>query len=146
MPVETYMMMANMYWDSQIAEPEVEKETAESGQLLPPPAIPPTTLREMIAEMSLAFNPSAAGDLSVVIQFDMSGEEPGQYYLRIAKGKCSAFEGKHPSPTLTIHTPSEVWLAISREELDGMQTMMQGKFTIEGDLSLLTRFNQLFNA
>jgi putative sterol carrier protein len=94
--------------------------------------------------MPLAFNPTAAGDLLAVIQFDIGGEEPGQYYLRIAEGKCSAFEGKHPSPTLTIHTPSGVWLAISKRELDGTQALMQGKFTIEGDLSLMTRFNQLF--
>lgn len=41
MPVETYVMMANMYWDSQIAKPEAEKETAEPGQPLPPHHPPP---------------------------------------------------------------------------------------------------------
>jgi len=146
MPVETYVMMANMYWDSQIAKPEVEKETVESEQPLPPPVAPPTTLREMIAGMSLAFNHSAAGDLSAVIQFDVGGEEPGQYYLRIAKGKCSAFEGKHPSPTLVIHTPSEVWLAVSKGKSDGTQAMVEGKYQATGDLGLLVKFNQLFNA
>jgi putative sterol carrier protein len=95
--------------------------------------------------MALVFNAEAAGDLEAVVQFDVSGEEPGQYYLRIAEGKCTAFEGKHPNPTLTIHTPSEVWLAISRGELDGAQAMIQGKYTIEGDLGLLIRFRELFS-
>jgi putative sterol carrier protein len=144
MPVENYVTIANAYWDSQIAEPEVEKEMTEPGQPLLFPTTPPTTLREMIAGVPLVFNPSAAGDLSAVVQFDVGGEEPGQYYLCITKGKCSAFEGKHPNPTLTIHTPSEVWTALSRGELDGTQALMQGKYTIDGDLGLLAKFNQLF--
>jgi putative sterol carrier protein len=95
--------------------------------------------------MPLAFKAQAASDLRAVIQFDVSGKKPGQYYLRIAEGKCSAFKGKHPSLTLTIHTPSEVWIAISRKELDGTQALIQGKYIIEGDLGLLTKFNQLFS-
>jgi len=96
--------------------------------------------------MALVFDAQAAGDLKAVAQFDVSGDEPGPYYLRIAEGKCAAFEGVHPKPTLTIHTPSEVWLAISRGKLDGAQAMMSGKYTIEGDLGLLIRFNQLFSS
>jgi len=46
---------------------------------------------------------------------------------------------------LTIHTPSEVWLRVSRGEMDGAQAMMSGQYTIEGDLSLLIRFSELFS-
>lgn len=147
-PEETFVSMANAYWESVIVRPEAKAEPGEDepGQPLPPPAAPPTNLRETIAGMALVFNPQAAGDLQAVVQFDVSGEEPGQYYLRIAEGKCAAFEGKHPSPTLTIHTPSEVWLAISRGKLGGAQAMMSGQYTIEGDLGLLIRFNQLFSS
>jgi len=145
MPVETYLMAANASWDIQIAASHVEQEKIEPGRPLPFPTSMPTTLREVIAGMPLAFNAQAAGDLQAVIQFDVSGREPGQYYLYIAKGKCSAFEGKHPDPTLTIHTPSEVWVAISRGELQGMQAMMQGKYSINGDLNLMVRFNELFS-
>ncbi|HEC34325.1 MAG TPA: SCP2 sterol-binding domain-containing protein, partial [Chloroflexi bacterium] len=90
------------------------------------------------------FNPEAAGDLRAVVQFDVSGDEPGQYYLRIAEGKCTAFEGTHPEPTLTVHTPSEVWLRISRGELDGTTAMMEGLYSVEGNLGLLIRFDKLF--
>lgn len=146
MPVKTFVMMGNAHWDSQIAVPKTEKEMAELGQPLPIPTVMPTTLRETIAGMPLAFDPTAASDLSAAIQFDVGGEVPGQYYLRIAEGQCIAFEGEHPSPTLTIHAPSEVWLAISRGELDGAQAMMEGKYTISGDLNLLIRFFELFPA
>ena len=145
MPVETYVRMGNAYWDSQITMSQVTEEGIVVGRPLPLPTAMPTTLRELIAGMPSAFNAQSAGDLQVVIQFDVSGEEPGQYYLRIAKGKCAAFEGKDPHSMLTIHTPSEIWIAIIRGELDGTQAMMQGKYTVEGDLSLLIRFGDLFS-
>jgi len=93
----------------------------------------------------MVFNPEAAGDLEAVVQFRVTGKEPGDYYLRIADGECQAYEGVHPSPTLTIHTPSEVWMAISKGELDGAQAMLEGKYHIEGDLGLLMRFERLFS-
>ena len=110
-------------------------------------------MRDMIAGMALVFNPDEAGDLQAAVQFDVSpstgfrtgGDEPGQYYLRIAEGECAAFEGTHPEPTLTIHTPSEVWLRISRGELDGAQAMMSGQYSVEGNLGLLMRFDKLFS-
>ena len=157
-----YARMANAYWNSVVARPEGEAGPGEgeSGTLqqahrheysrwqgsarLPPPTSR-DTVRDMIAGMALVLNPDAAGDLQAVVQFDVSGDEPGQYYLRFAEGECAAFEGTHPEPTLTIHTPSEVWLRISRGEMDGAQAMMSGQYTVEGDLGLLMRFSQLFS-
>ena len=141
-----YSRMANAHWNSVVARPEGEAdgEKGEPGTRLPPPTSR-DTVRDLIAGMALVFNPDGAGDLQAVAQFDVSGDEPGQYYLRIAEGKCAAFEGRHSEPTLTIHTPSEVWLRISRGELDGAQAMMSGQYTVEGDLGLLMRFDKLFS-
>ncbi len=141
-----YARMANAYWNSVVARPEGEAGPGEGepGTQLPPPTSR-DTVRDIVAGMALVFNPDAAGDLQAVVQFDVSGDEPGQYYLRFAEGECAAFEGTLPEPTLTIHTPSEVWLRISRGELDGAQAMMSGQYTVEGDLGLLMRFSQLFS-
>ncbi|HEC35241.1 MAG TPA: hypothetical protein ENI39_01755, partial [Anaerolineae bacterium] len=122
-----YARMANAYWDN-IVRPGAKAGVGEGEgrQLLPPTSR--DTMRDIVAGMALVFNPEAAGDLRAVVQFDVSGDEPGQYYLRIAEGKCTAFEGTHPEPTLTVHTPSEVWLRISRGELDGTTAMMEGLY------------------
>jgi multimeric flavodoxin WrbA/putative sterol carrier protein len=144
-----YSRMANAYWNSVVVRPEGEDEPgilrqAQDDARLPPPAAR-DTMRDMIAGMALVFNPDEAGDLQAVVQFDVSGDEPGQYYLRIAEGECAAFEGTYPEPTLTIHTPSEVWLRISRGELDGTTAMMEGLYSVEGNLGLLIRFDKLFS-
>ena len=47
--------------------------------------------------------------------------------------------------SLTIHTPSEVWLRISQGELDGTTAMMEGLYSVEGNLGLLIRFDKLFS-
>jgi putative sterol carrier protein len=140
-----YSRMTNAYWNSVVVRPEGEGGPGEDepGTRLPPPTSR-DTMRDMIAGMAIVFNPEAAGDLQAVVQFDVSGDEPGQYYLHIAGGECAAFEGTHPEPTLTIHTPSEVWLRISRGELDGTTAMMEGQYSVEGNLGLLIRFDKLF--
>ena len=113
-----------------------------------PPMIDMTTLncRDTIAGMPTVFDAGAAGDLTADIQFDVSGDEPGSYYLHIENGACTFHEGQSAAPSLTIHTPSAVWLAISRGELDGQMAFMQQKYTVEGDFMLLMKLNELFKA
>jgi putative sterol carrier protein len=103
------------------------------------------TCHDIIAGMPTVFDAEAAGDLAADIQFDISGREPGSYYLHIEAGTCSFLEGEADSPSLTIHTPSEVWLAVSRGEIDGQAALVQGKYTVEGDFNLLLKFNEMFN-
>lgn len=99
---------------------------------------------DTIAGMPRVFNADVAGNLAADIQFDVSGEEPGTYYLHIENGTCDFQEGQSSTPALTIHTPSEVWLAVSRGELNGQMAFMQEKYTVEGDFSLLMKMNGLF--
>ncbi len=107
-------------------------------------------LRQTIEGMPLTFDPSAAKGLSATIQFDVSGPESGVYHLRIAGGdgsaaaECAFHTGPAAAPTLTIATPSDVWLRVSRGELSGQDALMQGLYSADGDLSLLLKMNSLF--
>jgi multimeric flavodoxin WrbA/putative sterol carrier protein len=143
--------MANAYWASQgveripVDEPESEKEDTAEGAALPPPKST-ETIRDMIAGMPLAFNAEAAGELEAAVQFDITDEEPGDYYITISKGVCTAYEGKHAEPTVTIKTPADVWLKISRGEMNGAQAFMMGKFKVSGKMDLLMKMAKLFSA
>ena len=101
---------------------------------------------DTIAGMPTVFNADVAGNLTADIQFVVSGEEPGAYYLHIETGVYTFHEGESSSPSLTIKTPSEVWLAVSRGEVDGQAAFMQQKYTVEGDFSLLMKLNDLFKS
>jgi putative sterol carrier protein len=96
--------------------------------------------------MPHAFNPGAASGLKAEIQFDLSGEGGGKVVLSIADGRCTAREGEALSPTLTIQSPSDVWLQMVRGEINRPKALMDGLFRIEGDLGLLMRMGDIFLA
>lgn len=104
------------------------------------------TLRQTLEGMTLIFDAEAAAGLEATIQFDVSGDESGVYHLSIAEGECHFHAGLAESPTLTIATPSDVWLKISRGELPGQDALMDGLYTANGDLSLMLKMDALFKS
>ena len=101
-------------------------------------------MRLLLRGMAAAFNSQTGGDLKVTIQFEVTGRQTGDWFLSIDTGKCTYHEGKTNSASLTIKTPSEVWLAIANKEMDGQQAFMEGKYIATGDMSLLMRMKTLF--
>ena len=96
-------------------------------------------------DIAQAFDPSSvSNDFVADIQFNVNGEEPGNYYFHIEKGKCTLHEGIAESPKATINTPSEVWEAILRGEMNAQLAFFGRKFTVEGDLMLLLQLANLF--
>jgi putative sterol carrier protein len=110
------------------------------------PSAFPGTARDLVLHMSHAFNPGAASDLKAEIQFDLSGEGGGKIVLSIADGRCTAREGEALSPTLTIQSPSDVWLKMVRGEINRPKALMDGLYRVEGDMSLLMRMGDIFHA
>lgn len=151
---EFFCRMANAHWDSVIVkqpEPVAVTGAVPAGTLspaLPPPPDgdgKPGTFQEAVTGQAALFNPRAAGSLRADIQFIVTGQEPGEYVLRVAGGQCTAHRGTVPEPALTVHTPSEVWLQIARGELSGQTAFMKGLYRTEGDLGLLLRMSELFS-
>jgi hypothetical protein len=104
------------------------------------------SFRQKIEGMPIVFNPDTAQDLKATIQFNVSGQEPGFYYLKIDSGNCTFYRGKASNPTLSINTPSEVWMQISSGQLSGQEALLQGLYAAQGDISLLVRFNEIFKS
>ncbi len=69
-------------------------------------------LQQTLEGMPLTFNAESAANLNATIQFDVSGDEPGVYHLSISNGECHFHKGAADSPTLTIATPSDIWIKI----------------------------------
>lgn len=104
----------------------------------------PNSIKDVMDGMSGAFQPDKAGAANATIQFNFSGAEPGNYTVKVADGKCDVSEGTADSPTVTINSPSEVWLKIIRRELDGATAFMSGQFTFTGDMGVLMQMQSWF--
>jgi putative sterol carrier protein len=108
-----------------------------------PPALP-TSVEPLIMGMPYAFDSAAARGADVSIQFCVTGADAGDYYLRIAKGRCESFAGLAPAPALTVRTPDTVWVQIIHGQLDGARALEQGLYSVEGDLAILAQMAQWF--
>jgi apolipoprotein N-acyltransferase len=103
-------------------------------------------LRQTLEGMTLTFDANVIPNLKATIQFDVSGKEAGVYHLRIENGECYFHDGATSEPTMTIITPSEVWMKISSGEMTGYEALMQELYTATGDLELLMKMGDLFKS
>jgi len=131
-------MIARQKAEKQEKTGSAEKASSTSG---PREA---KTCKELLQMMPHGFNPDAAEGLDTVYQFEISGDEAFVAHLRIVDNTCTYADGPADHPGVVVKSPSDVWLAISKGELDGQQAFMSGKYTIEGDLTLLMRLRTLF--
>ena len=104
----------------------------------------PTSIKEIMDGMPGAFQADKAKDVTATIQFNFTGDEPGNYTVKVADGKCEVTEGTDDSATVAINAPSDVWLKITRRELDGATAFMSGQFTFTGDMGVLMQMQTWF--
>ena len=85
--------------------------------------------------MQAAFDPSAAGSQSAVIQYAIdspAGEM--NYNLNVADGACEVAKGAAESPRVTLALYLPDFLRMMTGELNGMQAFTSGRLKISGDL------------
>jgi putative sterol carrier protein/NAD(P)H-dependent FMN reductase len=102
------------------------------------------TCLELIRMMPLGFHPEAAGDLNAVIQFELTGSEEFTAHLSIRNGKCSFHEGHAQKPDVIVKSPADVWLSISKGDLDGQTAFLSGQYMVEGNISLIMKLGDMF--
>jgi multimeric flavodoxin WrbA len=133
------LKIGDVMWKTCIAEGITPKEFGEKG-IIPRP----DSIDTFLLIMPLGFNAEAAGDTKATLQFIFSGQEEGTGHFTIENGSIMASEGPADNPDLVIETPFDLWMDIITGKADGQQMFMQGKYKVNGDLSLLMRLNQFF--
>src|SRR4029078_3667480 len=86
----------------------------------------------------------AAGDARALIQFRVTGERPGEYYVAVKDGRGEGCDARADRPDVSVHTPDEVWVDIPAGRLDGTQAIADGRYTVEGDYLVLAKLPQWF--
>ncbi len=125
---------ANLYWQSCIDKKVTPKQFEKSG------AIPiQRSIEDMMLLMPYGISKSEAKTTTAKVQFILSGEQSGAFYLDIDKGNVKAMLGKTDSAAFTIKTPFELWRDIMEGNADGTQTFMEGQYQVEGDGDLFIK-------
>jgi len=98
----------------------------------------------ILAALPGQFDPTAAGELEAVIQFRLTDRFSASWHLDISGGTCRLVRGEADAPRTTVLAPSGVIADVVEGRLSADAAFMAGKVQVEGDNSLLFRFNQLF--
>jgi putative sterol carrier protein len=102
------------------------------------------TIKELFDRMPGAFLPDKAGDMDAIIQFDLSGEEAGQWHVVIKDQTCKVVESAHENPTMTLAADSQDYKDIVTGRLAPMKAFMDGKVKLQGNLNLAMKFAEIF--
>ncbi len=104
----------------------------------------PTSVKQVMEGMPEAFQADKAAGVTATIQFKFTGDESGNWIVKVADGKCTSEEGETDDATVTINSASDIWLKITRRELDGATAFMSGQFTFTGDMGVLMQMGSWF--
>lgn len=92
------------------------------------------------------FDPKKAAGLNVAIQFDLSGDNGGLYWLLIENDKAETGEGKLENAKMTLKASGDDFYNMLKGTINPMQAFMTGKIKIQGDTSLALKLMPLINA
>ncbi len=100
-------------------------------------------LNQLFNAMVENFDPQKAEGVDAVIQFDLSGDNGGLYWLKLANGTAETGQGQADNPSMTLKASAEDWVAVTKGELNPMQAFMSGKLKVQGDMSLALKLQSL---
>jgi putative sterol carrier protein len=99
---------------------------------------------QVIGEMPNYFQREKAGSTKGNVQFDLSGDNGGKWWIRIADGTAESGQGELESPNLTLLADAGDYVKIATGKLDPTAAFMSGKLKIKGDMGLAMKFASLF--
>ncbi len=102
------------------------------------------TVRELVFNHEKAFIPEKAAGLEAVVQYHLTGEEGGDYIIKIANDICSVQEGIAENPVMTMTADGAYFRDVLLGKEDGMKGFMDGKLQLAGDLNLAMKLTSFF--
>lgn len=99
---------------------------------------------QVFQELPNYFQADKAGNTKAAIQFDLSGEHAGKWWVKIAEGQATSGQGEIENPNLTFSADARDWVKIATGQMDPTAAFMSGKLKLKGDMGLAIKFGSLF--
>lgn len=91
----------------------------------------------------LADKPEIATNINAVYQFELSGDEPGNWILDLTKSSDHISEGTHDAPAVTIKMTSDDFINMINGQLAPQMAFMTGKLKIDGEMSVALKLQSI---
>ncbi len=92
------------------------------------------TTSEIMNSLPERFQPKMAGNLRVTIQFKLTGEDGGEWFMTISEGVCLVHQGMVQEPDATIIMQASDFVGINKGTVNPIDTFWGGLITIEGSV------------
>jgi len=102
-------------------------------------------LRDNMMSFPKYFLPEKAGDMEAVYQFNITGDDGGEWYIVIKDGKCDISEGQHEKPSCSLTMSAQTALAIEDGDLSEAKALLTGKLGVKGKMKLVSKLGVIFN-
>jgi putative sterol carrier protein len=93
--------------------------------------------------MLTRFVPDKAKGVNATIQFDLSGEAGGTYWVKIADGAPTWGEGAPEAPSMVFKSSDADFIALMTGKLNPMQAFMMGKIKVN-NMDIGMKMMQMF--
>ncbi|MFZ1401305.1 MAG: SCP2 sterol-binding domain-containing protein [Candidatus Promineifilaceae bacterium] len=103
-----------------------------------------TTPADIFAKTAQNLIPEKAGSMNAAVAFDLSGENGGQWTVKIDNGNCTVEEGIVDGADATISMAGSDYVDMMTGKLNPMMAFMGGKVKVSGDLNTVMKFQTMF--
>ncbi len=103
-----------------------------------------TSVKEIFDHIHEGFDAEKAEGVDAIFQFNLTGDNGGQYWIRVVDKNAEVHEGVHEAPTMTITATADDYIALVNGELNAMMAFMQGKVKVKGDMGLALKLQAMF--
>ncbi|MCA9889474.1 MAG: SCP2 sterol-binding domain-containing protein [Anaerolineae bacterium] len=98
---------------------------------------------QIFPEMVERFQPQKAGDMNTTIFFDLSGDNGGQYWVKIADGGAEHGTGT-VTADMTVRSSADDFYDLVNGDLNPMNAVMFGKVKVS-DVGIGMKMMNIFN-
>lgn len=102
-------------------------------------------IHAFVANLPEIFLPEKAAGMNTVIQFNLTGDNGGTWWIKINDGQCEVHEGEAESPQMTLISSAEDLYAVMTGEANAVSSFMQGKIKVQGDMALALKMQTMFD-
>jgi len=103
-----------------------------------------TSIEEIFNNIDEGFNPDKAEGVDAIFQFNLTGDNGGQYWIQVKNKEAAVHQGEHDAPTMTVTSTADDYIALANGDLNAMTAFMQGKIKVKGDMGLAMKLQSMF--
>ncbi len=90
-------------------------------------------------------NPDKIQGMNSTYQFNITGDNGGDWWVKVADGAADVGDGAAESSNITLTMTDENFLALITGKLNGQTAFLTGKLKIQGDMTLAMKLQSVFN-